>query len=76
MSTINAKTMVANATVTKENKMTDEQERALRNLESAASAVKRGVGGKAAEGMEKKYGQAYQECVKLGIKPQIRKRYR
>jgi uncharacterized protein YukE len=56
--------------------MNEEQERALRNLDSASAAVKRGVGGKAAEGFEKKYGQAYQECVKLGVKPQIKKRYR
>jgi len=53
-----------------------DNERLLRDLESAAVAMRRGTGGKAGEGPEKKYGQAYQNCVKAGIKPQIKKRYR
>lgn len=51
-------------------------EKLLRNLDNASSAIKRQTSGKAGEGFEKKYGQAYQECVKAGIKPQIRKKYR
>lgn len=54
----------------------EEKEKLLRNLESAASSIRKGVGGKTAEGFEKKYGEAYQNCVKAGIKPQLRKRYR
>ena len=34
------------------------------------------ITGKAASGAERKYGIAYQNCVKAGIKPQIRKKYR
>lgn len=54
----------------------DEKDRLLRNLESASSSIKKGVGGKSAEGFEKKYGEAYQNCVKAGLKPQLRKKYR
>jgi hypothetical protein len=54
----------------------EEKDKLLRNLESAASSIRKGVGGKTAEGFEKKYGEAYQNCVKAGIKPQLRKRYR
>lgn len=54
----------------------EEKEKLLRNLESAASTIRRGVGGKTAEGFEKKYGEAYQNCVKAGLKPQLRKKYR
>ena len=54
----------------------EEKDRLLRSLESASSTIRKGVGGKAAEGFEKKYGQVYQDCVKAGIKPQLRKKYR
>lgn len=54
----------------------DQKERLLRNLDAAATALKRQTGGKTGEGAEKVYGQAYRECVKVGIKPKIRKRYR
>lgn len=48
----------------------------LRDLEIASKDVKKSVGGKAGEGTEKKYGQAYAACVKAGIKPPLRKKYR
>lgn len=54
--------------------MTDEQERALRELDSASTALKKSVGGKAGETLEKKYGEAYAKCYKLGLKqwpPQV-----
>jgi len=54
----------------------EEKDKLLRNLESASSSIRKGVGGKAAEGFEKNYGQAYQNCVKVGLKPQLRKKYR
>ncbi len=54
----------------------EEQERLIRNFETASNAIRKITGGKAGEGIEKKYGQTYQDCVKAGLKPQIRKKYR
>lgn len=48
--------------------LTDEQQRALRDLDSASTALKRAVGGKQGETLEKLYGQAYEKCFRLGIK--------
>lgn len=47
---------------------TKEEEQALKELESASANLKRAVGGKAGETLEKKYGEAYSRCYKLGIK--------
>lgn len=52
------------------------QEKLLKNLETASVAVRRQSGGKAGESAEKVYGIAYQKCVQAGIKPKLRKRYR
>jgi hypothetical protein len=56
--------------------VTDEQERALRDYRAASTNINKAVGGKAADGYEKMYSQAYQQCVRLGVFPQIRKKYR
>jgi hypothetical protein len=56
--------------------MSEENERLLRNLEVAASSVRKSIGGKPGESAEKLYSQAYNECVKAGIKPRLRKKYR
>jgi hypothetical protein len=48
----------------------------LRDLNIASQDIKKSIGGKAAEGIEKRYGIAYQKCVKAGIKPPLRKKYR
>ena len=48
----------------------------LRELSAASNDIKRSTGGKAGEGAEKKYGVAYQQCVKAGIKPPLRRKYR
>lgn len=48
----------------------------LRDLNIASNDIKKSIGGKAGQGVEKKYGVAYQQCVKAGVKPQIRKKYR
>lgn len=48
--------------------LTPEQERALRELESATTNLKRGAGGKVGESAEKKYGEAYKNCYRLGLK--------
>lgn len=56
--------------------MTDQQERALRSLDSASALVRKQLGGKPGAAAEKIYGQAYTACVVLGLKPQLRRRYR
>lgn len=48
----------------------------LRDLESASKDIKKQMGGKSGEGLEKKYGLAYAACVKAGLKPVLRKKYR
>lgn len=48
--------------------LTDEQEKALRDLASASEALRRAAGGKVGEGAEATYGQAYQRCYRLGLK--------
>lgn len=53
----------------------DEKDRLLRSLELAMMDVKK-IAGKAAVGAERKYGMAYQNCVRAGLKPQLRKKYR
>jgi len=48
--------------------LTEEQDRALRNLAAASDAVRKGMGGKAGESAEVKYGEAYKRCYQLGLK--------
>lgn len=47
---------------------TEEDEKALRDLQSAIDAVRKVAGGKAGDAAEKKYGEAYQRCYALGLK--------
>jgi hypothetical protein len=54
----------------------DEKDRLERDLSSAFSKFKNGVGGKVAVGLEKNYGLAYQALVRAGIRPQIKAKYR
>lgn len=54
----------------------DEINDLLRDLESASRTIKGQTGGKSGEGNEKRYGQAYLACVKSGIKPPLKKKYR
>lgn len=56
--------------------MQEDNERLISNFNAATSSLKKIAGGKAGEGIEKVYGQAYQQLVKVGIKPQLRKKYR
>lgn len=56
--------------------MSDNNERLISNFNSASTSLKKITGGKAGEGIEKVYGQAYQQLVKVGLKPQLRKKYR
>lgn len=54
----------------------EEKDELLRDLEIASKDIKKQTGGKAGEGTEKKYGIAYAACVKAGIKPPLRSKYR
>lgn len=56
--------------------MSEDVEKMMREFDSASGAIKKQMGGKGGEGAEAKYGQAYQQLVKAGAKPQIRKKYR
>jgi len=47
---------------------TEEDHKAIRELEMASSALRKAVGGKIGEQTEKRYGQAYALCYKLGLK--------
>ena len=48
--------------------LTKEQNDALRDLDKAAEALKKSVGGKAGEGIEARYKEAYDKCYRLGLK--------
>lgn len=56
--------------------MSEEELDLLRNLTAASNEIRRSLGGKQGEGAEKRYGVAYQQCVRAGIKPPLRKKYR
>lgn len=56
--------------------MSEDVEKMMREFDSASGTIKKQMGGKGGEGAEAKYGQAYQQLVKAGAKPQIRKKYR
>ena len=48
--------------------LTKEQESALRDLANASDALKKAVTGKAGEGIEARYKEAYDNCYRLGLK--------
>lgn len=54
----------------------EDNERLVSNFNAASNSLRRIVGGKAGDGAEKAYGQAYQALAKAGLKPQLRKKYR
>ena len=54
----------------------EDRDSLLRELNIASQDVKKSVSGKSGEGSEKKYGQAYAACVKAGIKPALKRKYR
>lgn len=57
--------------------MTNEELDALqRDFNNASSTIKKSIGGKQGEGAEKLYGQTYQQLVKVGAKPPLRRKYR
>lgn len=54
----------------------DEIDRLERNMANASSSLRKVVGGRAGEGVEKVYGQAYTALVRAGLRPRLRKKYR
>jgi len=54
----------------------EEKDRLERDMDAASGNLKRIVSGKGGEGVEKLYGQAYQQLVKAGLRRQLRKKYR
>lgn len=46
---------------------TEEDEKALRELASAIDAIRK-TAGKAGEGAEARYAEAYKKCYRLGLK--------
>ena len=56
--------------------MSEDTERLKSSFNAASSSIHKSMGGKAGDGAEKVYGQAYQALVKVGAKPQLRKKYR
>lgn len=47
---------------------TEEDQRALRDLDAAMNAIKKSIGGKAGESAEARYAEAYNKCYRLGLK--------
>lgn len=47
---------------------TEEDERALRDLDNAINNIRKGAGGKAGEALEARYAEAYEKCYRLGLK--------
>jgi hypothetical protein len=47
---------------------TEEDERALRDLNKAMDDIKRSVGGKQGEALEKRYAEQYNKCYRMGLK--------
>ncbi len=54
----------------------EEKDRLERSLSNASSNIRKQASGKVGESFEKIYGIAYQQLVKAGLKPQLRKKYR
>ena len=68
--------IIVNVFVTKEKTMSENYDRLISNMNAASNNVRKIISGKGGDGAEKKYGQAYQDLVKVGLKPQLRKKYR
>lgn len=54
----------------------DEIDRLERQMEVAASGIRKSMGGKPGEGAEKVYGQAFAALVRVGLRQPLRKKYR
>lgn len=56
--------------------MSENVERLESDMNAASTALRKIAGGKAGEGVEARYGQAYQALVKAGARSQLREKYR
>lgn len=56
--------------------MQENNDKLVSNFNAASNNIRRSLGGKTGESAEKAYGQAYQALAKIGLKPQLRKKYR
>lgn len=56
--------------------MNDEIYAATAELESCLVKIKNTKAGKATRGVEANYGEAYQKLVRLGVRPQLKGKYR
>lgn len=56
--------------------MAEDNERLVSTFNAASTNVRKSMGGKAGDASEKVYGIAYQQLVKAGLKPPLRKKYR
>lgn len=54
----------------------EEVDRLERSMSSASNNLRKVVGGKAGESVEKVYGQTYTALVRAGLRPRLRKKYR
>lgn len=54
----------------------DEKDRLERNMANASSSLRKVVGGKTGESVEKVYGQSYTALVRAGLRSRLRKKYR
>lgn len=54
----------------------DEVRRAVQELDAALGKIKNAQSGKQNFGLEAQYGQAYQRLVRLGVRPQLKGKYR
>ena len=57
--------------------MTDEQAPPPHAFRNASDGIRKGLGMKqGGAAAEKRYGQTYEACVALGLKPKIRNKYK
>jgi len=54
----------------------DEIRRTVEELDKSLNKIRSTTAGKQTFGMEAQYGQAYQRLVRLGARPQLRRKYR
>jgi len=47
---------------------TEDDERALRDLDAAMNNIKKSIGGKQGESLEKAYAVQYNKCYRMGLK--------
>jgi hypothetical protein len=56
--------------------MNDDVNRAVQDMEAALVKLRNAKAGKMTAGLEAVYGNAYQKLVRLGVRPQIKGKYR